>query len=64
MKKLLFISCLLMITLTGFGQNTKLTVYVKFINVEEGYDHETKTTVFIDDKEIGTSPVTAETKTG
>lgn len=64
MKKLLIITCLLMITLTGFAQNTKLIVYVKFINVEEGYDHDTKTTVFIDNKEVGTSPVTAETKTG
>ncbi len=64
MKKLVLITCLLMITLTGFSQSTKFTVYVKFINVEEGYDHETRTTVFIDDQEVGTSAVTAQTKTG
>ncbi|MDI1323359.1 MAG: hypothetical protein PSV36_11465 [Algoriphagus sp.] len=63
MKKLLLISCLLLIAMTGFSQTAPLTVNVKFINVEDGYDHETKTAVFIDGQEIGVSPVTTETKT-
>ena len=32
--------------------------------MEDGYDHESKTAVFIDGQEIGISPVTKETKTG
>jgi hypothetical protein len=64
MKKLLLISCLLLLAFTGFAQTAPLTVNVKFINVEDGYDHETKTAVFINGQEIGVSPVTKETKTG
>lgn len=47
-----------------FSQSSKLMVYVQFTGIEAGYDHETKTSVFVDGKEYGTSSVTLQSKTG
>lgn len=40
----------------------KLTVKWSFLNIVEGYDHDTKCTVFIDGKEVITSSVTKESQ--
>ena len=40
----------------------KVTVKWSFLNIVEGYDHDTKCTVFIDGKEVGTSSVTKESQ--
>ena len=64
MKKSLLLSILMVATLVTNAQTAKLTVYVKFIGIEEGYDHDTKTAVFIDGNEIAVSQVTPQSKTG
>lgn len=64
MKKLLLAAILVFSISLTFAQTTKLTVNVKFIGIEEGYDHQTRTVVFINGNEVGTSPETLESKTG
>ncbi|WP_147392214.1 hypothetical protein [Algoriphagus lacus] len=64
MKKLLLIPILMLVALVGYSQTTKLTVNIKFVGIEEGYDHETKSVVLIDGEEIAFSPNTLQSKTG
>ncbi len=64
MKKLLLAAILVFSISLTFAQTTKLTVNVKFIGIEEGYDHQTRTAVFIDGNEVGVSPETLQSKTG
>lgn len=61
MKKLLAITLFLLGTLLGYSQ-VNLTIDFKFINIEEGYDHQCKTQVLIDGKAVAESKVTAQSK--
>ena len=63
MKRLFSIAFFLLLAMAAFSQ-TKLTVFYKFANIVEGYDHDTKTEVFIDGESMGTSGVAAESKGG
>jgi len=64
MKKL-FLSTLFAVALTaGFAQKVALTVNFSFANVVEGYDHDCKTSVFIDGAWVGESAMAKETKGG
>ncbi len=47
-----------------FAQKVPLSVYFVYINVEEGYDHDCKTQVYIDGKLAGESAVVKESKGG
>ncbi|MDX2285781.1 MAG: hypothetical protein NW241_16555 [Bacteroidia bacterium] len=42
----------------------KLTVKYRFLNIEEGYDHTTKTAVFVDGEEMGISNPHPQSKPG
>lgn len=64
MKKLLLLAFLAFSFQLTFAQTTKLTVFVKFTGIEDGFDHLTRTAVWIDGREIGVSPETLESKTG
>jgi hypothetical protein len=64
MKKLFLLSILMIAALFSYSQSTKLTVNIKFVGIEEGYDHETKTVVLIDGEEVAFSPTTLQSKTG
>ena len=64
MKKLLFFLVFVVAANVAFSQTTKLTLYVKFTGIEEGFDHDTKTSIFIDGQEVAVSPVTPQSKTG
>ena len=64
MKKLLLLAFLAFAVQLTFAQTTKLTVNVKFVGIEDGYDHQTRTAVFIDGNEVGVSPETQQSKTG
>ena len=64
MKKLLLLALLASSFQLTFAQTTKLTVFVKFTGIEDGFDHLTRTSVWIDGREIGVSPETLESKTG
>lgn len=55
---------MLLAAATSYGQSVTLTVYYKFINVEPGYDHETKTEIFIDGSFYGVSEKAIQTKGG
>lgn len=63
-KKHLLLAALILFSSQLFAQTTKLTVFVKFTGIEEGYDHQTKTAVFIDGNQVGISPETLQSKTG
>jgi hypothetical protein len=60
MKKFFATLTLLLIASFGFSQTTKLTVSFKFLHIVEGYDHQCKSVVYIDGKEVGESSETAE----
>ena len=62
MKKILVLSLLLGLFSLGFAQKTKLNVNFKFLNIVEGYDHNTKCEVWIDDDLVGTSKVSKESE--
>lgn len=64
MKKLFLLSIFMIAALVSYSQTTKLTVNIKFVGIEEGYDHETKTVVMIDGEEVAFSPNTLQSKTG
>jgi hypothetical protein len=64
MKKLLLLLFFTVAISVAFSQTTKLTVNIKFVGIEEGYDHETKTVVLIDGEEVAFSPNTLQSKTG
>lgn len=64
MKKLLSIAVFALFGLTGYAQMAQLTVYYEFRNIEEGYDHETKTQVIIDGKPVGESTPHKQSKKG
>jgi hypothetical protein len=64
MKKLLVLTIFMMVAVVSYSQTTKLTVNIKFVGIEEGYDHETKTVVLIDGEEVAYSPNTLQSKTG
>ena len=51
-------------SLALFSQTTPLTVNYKFANIEEGYDHDSKTVVLIDGDVVGESGVAPESKGG
>jgi hypothetical protein len=53
MKRIFLLSLLCLAALLLPAQT--LTVRYRFANIEEGYDHTTRTTVFIDGEEAGTS---------
>lgn len=44
------------------GKKAKIVVKFSFDNIEEGYDHDNKTEVYIDGKLVGTSTVKRESK--
>ncbi|MEZ4829021.1 MAG: hypothetical protein R3C61_22450 [Bacteroidia bacterium] len=46
----------------SFAQNVTLSVNFKFMNVEPGYDHNTKCIVFVDGEELGASSEALQTK--
>ncbi len=62
MKKLLVILAVLTANtlLATPPKEGKLTVSWVFCNIVEGYDHDTKCVVFIDDKQVGESTVNKE----
>lgn len=60
MKKLMFAMVLMLASSLAFAQTVDLKVTFKFINIEEGYDHECKTQVLIDGQEVGVSPTVKE----
>lgn len=59
MKAYLLILCAIFTT-SMVSAKPKLTIAWSFLNIVEGYDHDTKCTVFIDGEEIKTSSVTKE----
>lgn len=61
MKKLLAISLFLLGSLVAYSQIT-MVINFKFINIEEGYDHQCKTLVLIDGETVGESKVTPQSK--
>jgi hypothetical protein len=64
MKKLLSIAVFALFGLLGYAQSAQLTVFYEFRNIEEGYDHETKTQVVIDGKSVGESTPHKQSKKG
>lgn len=64
MKRFSILAFFLLLAATGFSQTTQLIVNYQFKNVEDGYDHDCKTKVFIDDNEVGVSKVAKQTKGG
>lgn len=64
MKKLSILSLCLLLAAAGLAQTTRLVVNYQFKNVEDGYDHDCKTKVWIDGKEVGESPTAKQTKGG
>ncbi|MDX2248692.1 MAG: hypothetical protein SF052_18040 [Bacteroidia bacterium] len=62
MKKTSILLITLFFCSLSFAQNVSLTVNFKFLNVEEGYDHNTKCIVYIDDEMIGESSEGLQTK--
>jgi hypothetical protein len=66
MKKLAILFCAIALTSFAFTTSTtnakkgKLTISWSFLNIVEGYDHESKCHIWIDDKDMGESTVTAE----
>lgn len=64
MKKFLSIAVFALFGLVGYAQTTQLTVYYEFRNIEDGYDHETKTQVVIDGKSVGESMPHKQSKKG
>ena len=55
MKKILMLSLMLGFFSLSFAQTTELSVTFKFLNIVEGYDHNTKTEVLIDGESVGYS---------
>lgn len=64
MKKLLGVAIFLAVAVGAVAQNASLTVYFTYINVEEGYNHDCKTQVYIDGTLAGESAVVKEDKGG
>lgn len=64
MKKLFVFPLFLLLAFAGFSQTMKLTVDYKFKGIEPGYDHDSKTQVYIDDEFLGESEVAPESKGG
>lgn len=62
MKKFLAFSFFLMLAFSGFTQKTKLLVNATFTGIEEGYDHDCKTQVYINGKMVGESAVAKQSK--
>jgi hypothetical protein len=60
MKKLVGTFALLLICGIAFAQSTSLQVTYKFIHIVDGYDHDSKTVVYIDGKPVGESPSVKE----
>lgn len=64
MKRTILLSLFLLLAFAGFSQTAKLTVNYKFEGIEPGYDHDSKTQVYIDGEFIGESGVSPESKGG
>ncbi|MBV6427385.1 MAG: hypothetical protein KIPDCIKN_01903 [Haliscomenobacter sp.] len=64
MKKLFGVAIFLAVAVGAAAQNASLTVYFTYINVEEGYNHDCKTQVYIDGALAGESAVVKEDKGG
>lgn len=46
------------------AKESKLSITYKVINIEEGYDHMAKLTVYVDDEEVGSSKEQVQSKGG
>ncbi|MBK6949625.1 MAG: hypothetical protein IPH16_17490 [Haliscomenobacter sp.] len=64
MKKLLGVAIFFAVTVGAVAQKASLSVYFAYINVEEGYNHDCKTQVYIDGALAGESEVVKEDKGG
>lgn len=64
MKKLMGISLFLLLAVAGYAQTGTLTVNFKFMNIVDGYDHQTKTQVLIDGEVVGESKEGLESEGG
>ncbi len=64
MKKLFVFPLFLLLAIAGFSQTSKLTVHFKFLGIEEGYDHDCKTQVYVDEEFLGESGVAPQSKDG
>lgn len=62
MKKLVALLFLVSLFSIAFAQKTKLTVTYRFLNLVDGYDHNSKTEVWIDGKLVGTSKISKESE--
>ncbi|MCB9284339.1 MAG: hypothetical protein H6563_09725 [Lewinellaceae bacterium] len=62
MKKTLFLLSFSLFAFHLFSQTTLLTVNYKFAHIEEGYDHNSKTQVLIDDDVVGESQVAPQSQ--
>jgi len=62
MKSFSVLALLLCCTALFYAQSSVLTVTFKFIGIEEGYDHLSKTQVWVDETLAGESPEVTQSK--
>ena len=64
MKRIIALSLFVLVTSLAIQAQTKLTINFKFLNIVEGYDHTSRTQVFVDGELLATSEEFLESKGG